>query len=568
MSEWKIRDRVNEKNLVLDIHPVALQILFQRGINTPGKVESFLHPDYDRDIHDSFLFPDMEKIVDRVNLAVKKGEKVLVYGDYDADGITASVILKETLENLGISSQVYIPDKKTEGYGLNEAAIRKFKKEKISLILTVDCGITNTEEIKLANSLGIDVIIIDHHHIPATLPRAFAIINARMEKTGYPFRELSGVGASFKVVQALFKKFLPQNCEQLKWILDLVAIGTVADCVPLTGENRVLVKYGLLVLSKTRRVGLQELFAVGRIQIDENNFPDAKKISFQVAPRINAAGRMDHANLAFDLIIEKDRVRARNLALEIEDSNQRRQRETDRITEEVRILANTRFKDKKFIFAAEEHYPIGIAGLVAGKIADEFRKPTAVFQKEEGVSRGSFRSIPEINIIGLLEKCGPYLLKCGGHNQAAGVTVANEKAGDFFKHLGDLIEKELEGKKCLPEIEIDAELAITDVDFELAQAIAGFAPFGEGNKDPVFLMKNLVIVELRTVGNGDRHIKLFLRAPDSSPKMFEAIGFNLNEKFNYLKNGDVIDVVFNLEIDSWNGNKKIQLKLIDLKISK
>lgn len=565
MLNWEIKDKIKIEGVDLDIHPIALNLLCQRGLGTKEKIEIFLNPDYDRDIGDPFLFSDMEKAADRIKRAGDNKEKVVIFGDYDADGVTSTVILKETLEELGIITEIYIPDKKLEGYGLNLEAIGNFKRSGIKLIITVDCGITNFDEISEAKKQGIDVIISDHHHVPENFPPALAIINPQMENCRYPSRNLAGVGVTFKIVQALYKKLLPEKLDQTKWLLDLVAIGTIADCVPLENENRALAKFGLLVLSKTRRAGLKELFSVGRITVDEDNYPDARKVAFQIAPRINAAGRMDHANTAFNLLVEKNQALARGLALEIEASNQKRQKETDRVAEEIRILANNAFKNKKFIFAAGEHFPIGIAGLVAGKIADEFHKPAAVFQKEEKVSRGSFRSIPELNIIELLEKCQDLTLKCGGHSQAAGVTVANNKLNDFYEKLDGLIEKELEGKEYGSVTEIDLEISAEDIDFELADTIKKFEPFGEGNEEPVFLARGMVVQEIKTVGNAGKHIKLFLRPAGDSPKIFEAIGFNLNEKFNHLKMGDKVNIVFNLQTDSWNGNKKIQLKLIDLK---
>ncbi len=565
MSIWKIKDKAGIKDIGLDIHPVALILLCQRGLDTKEKVESFLNPDYDRDIHDPFLFSDMEKAAGRIKKAGDSKEKVIIFGDYDADGVTSTVMLKETLEELGILVEIYIPDKKLEGYGLNLEAISNFKKGGTTLIITVDCGITNFNEINEAKKQGIDVIISDHHHIPENLPPALAIINPQLKNCRYPSKNLAGVGVAFKIVQALYKKFLPEKFDKTKWLLDLVAIGTIADCVPLENENRALAKFGLLVLSKTRRVGLKELFSAGRIMIDEDNYPDARKVAFQIAPRINAAGRMNHANTAFNLLVEKNQALARGLALEIEASNQKRQKETDRIVEEIRILANNSFKNKKFIFASGEHFPIGIAGLVAGKIADEFHKPTAVFQKEERASRGSFRSIPELSIIELLEKCKGLTLKCGGHSQAAGATIDNNKLDDFYKKLDGLIEKELEGKEYGSATEVDLEISADDIDFELTETLKKFEPFGEGNEEPVFLVRGLVIQEIKTVGNAGKHIKLFLRPAGDSPKIFEAIGFNLSGANSHLKAGDKINIVFNLQIDSWNGNKKIQLKLIDLK---
>jgi single-stranded-DNA-specific exonuclease len=567
MPNWKIKKKILIKNkeIFTDIHPLILEILFQRGVDSEEKVKSFLSPKYERDILDPFLFSNMEKVLERIDNARVSKEKVLIYGDYDADGITAAAILKEALDRLEIPNSLYIPDKKNEGYGLNIPAVKMFSKQGVKLIITVDCGISNYNEVEKAREMGLDTIIIDHHHIPKNPPKAL-IINPQMESSGYPFRELAGVGVSFKVVQALYKKFLPGNVEHLKWFLDLVTIGTVADCVPLIGENRVIVKYGLIVLSKTRRTGLQELLNVGRIRIDENNFPDTRQISFQIAPRLNAAGRMDHANMAYNLIMEKNRVTARNLALELESKNQERQKATNQIFEEIKALAENSFKNKKFIFAVDDHFPIGIAGLVAGKVTDKFNKPSAILQKGEKTSKGSFRSIPSVNIIEALDKCSDLLVRYGGHSQAAGITIDNKNLEKFYKKFDSLIETELKDRDVSPIIEIDAEIKPEDIDFELTESLKKFEPFGVANPQPVFLMKNLIVEEVKTVGNGDKHLKLFLRGDGGTPKILEAIGFNFSNHLNLTK-GNKVDVVFNLEQDNWNGNQKIQLKMLDLKLS-
>lgn len=564
---WKLKEKAKVIKVGLPkLHPVVLQILFDRGIDDQEKINNFLNSDYEKGLFDPFLFSDMEKALGRIEKARKNKELVAIFGDYDADGVTSSTIIKDALTALGIESIVYIPDRKIEGYGMNIRAIEEFKDKKVSLIITVDCGITNIQEVEKANGFGIDVIIIDHHHVPSQTPAALAIINPHQEKSAYPFPELAGVGVTFKFVQGIYKKFFPDKVDQLKWMLDIVAIGTVADCVPLIKENRIIAKFGLIVLSKTKRIGLQELFQVARLQIDENNVPDTRKISFQIAPRINAAGRMDHANTAFNLINEKDQAIARSLALELEGNNQARQKATAHIVEEVRILAKNMFKDRKFIFAVGEHFPTGIVGLASGKIADEFNKPTAILNKGETESTGSFRSIPQVNIIEAIEKCSDLLVKFGGHSQAAGVTIKNENLDAFFEKLSKIIEEELKDKDVSPVIEIDAEILPKDLDFELAESLRKFEPFGEGNEEPLFLMKNLEVGDLRTVGNGEKHLKLSLKASDGTPKIFEAIGFNLTNGFSHLKKGDKIDIVFTISEDNWNGNRKIQLKLIDIKI--
>lgn len=565
---------IKEKNKIEDsgepagkIHPVVLQLLVNRGISQKEDIKKYFEANYETDVFDPFLFTDMEKAAARVTEAREKKEKIAIYGDYDADGVAATALLFETLEKLGFAGViVYIPDRQLEGYGMNMEAVEHLHREKVNLIITVDCGITSQEEIEKAGRLGMDVIITDHHHVPKLLPKALAIINPNLKNCRYPEKNLAGVGVAFKLAQALYQKMKPGEAEQLKWLLDLVAIGTVADCVPLLGENRVLAKYGLIVLSKTKRKGLLEMFKVGRISISEDDQPDTHKISFQVAPRINAAGRMDHASFSFKLITEKDLIKARNMALEVESKNQSRQKITGEITREVRSIAENMFRNKKFVFAENEHWPVGLLGLVAGKISDEFNKPALILQKQEKEFVGSLRSISQLNIIETLEKCSELLIKFGGHAQAAGVRVAHGKIEKFYAKFGQLIEEQLAGKDISPRIEIDMEISAQDLNWELLSQIKKMEPFGENNEEPVFLVKGMVVEGLRIVGNGSQHLKLSLRSKEKSPKVFDAIGFGLGEKFSNLKNGDSIDIVFNLQEDEWNGNKKIQLKLVDLKL--
>lgn len=569
MKRWKLKEKAEmhgEKGRQLPA--IIRQLLFQRGIDSDEKINNFFNADYEKDLHDPFLIDGMEKAVERVRMAKKKNELVVVFGDYDADGVTSTGIMKEALDDMGINSTIYIPDKKTEGYGMNLGVMEKFRELGVKLIITADCGTTNTDEVEKANEYGIDVIITDHHHVPEKLPRALAIINPKMDKSGYPEKTLAGVGVAFKLVQALYENIMPEKKEQAKWMLDLVAVGTVADCVPLLGENRALTKYGLIVLSKTRRTGLREIFNVARLVIDENNIPSAYNISFQIAPRINAAGRMDHANIAYNLIMEKDTARAREMALELESNNQQRQKVTERVVAEIKVLAENSFRDKKFIFAVGEHFPIGIVGLAAGRIADAFNKPTAVLQKEAETSQGSFRSVPGVSIISAIEKCSELLIKFGGHDQAAGIKIMNSNLEKFYQKINSIIEYELKDKELLPEIEIDMEISADDINFSLVESLKKMEPFGEGNQMPVFLARDLVVNEIKVVGNGEKHLKLFLRSGSSVPKIYEAIGFNFAKEFPQIKIGDKIDAVFNLEEDRWNGHRKIQLKLIDMKEKK
>jgi single-stranded-DNA-specific exonuclease len=567
MAKWKLKEKIDIPYSLKDtnLSETILKLLVLRGIDKQEDVRFFLNPDYDRDMHDPFLFVQMGNVVERIRQAKESGEKVAIFGDYDADGITSSVIIKETLDELGVENLVYIPDKKTEGYGINTGAIDYFLEKGVKLIISVDCGITNIKEIAYANEKSINVIVVDHHHVPEAIPAALAIINPHMEGSGYPFRELAGVGVAFKVVQAVYDRLLAEKKEQTKWMLDLVAIGTIADCVPLVDENRIIAKYGMIVLSKTRRIGLRELCTVGRINV-ESGVSDTQKISFHVAPRINAAGRIDHANVAFELLSEQDVPRARELALEIEGHNQKRQKITEQVAGEVRVLADNMFKDSKLIFAVGEHFPVGVVGLVAGKIAQEYNKPVVILQKGEKVSVGSLRSIPIVNIVESLGKCSDHLVKFGGHAQAAGITVANENIESLHKALSEIVEKEIGENDITPEIAIDLKVDPADIDFDLLDALEKLRPFGEGNREPIFLTENLVVDESRIVGNGNKHLKLKLRAQDGTPKIFDAISFNGMKKLPLLSAGMEVNAVFSLQKDEWNGNSKIQMNIVDIKI--
>ncbi len=575
MAKWLSRELVEiPSEFSLKLHSLVKQILFSRGLKSEKELQAFIAPDYQTDCLNPFLFCEMEKLIERIRLARDLKEKVIIFGDYDADGITSSAILKETFSELGVDADVYIPDKRTEGYGLNLLAIDIFKIAGVKLIITVDCGITSFAETEKAKQYGIDVIITDHHHVPEKLPNALAIINPHQKNCGYPFEDLAGVGVAFKVVQAIYEKLMPEKIGQTKWMLDLVSIGTIADCVPLIGENRLFVKYGLVVLSKTRRVGLLELFTVGRIVIDESAIPDTKKVSFYIAPRINAAGRINHANLAYNLIVEKDTVRARDFALELEENNIERQKITAEVVKEIKSLAENSYKNKKIIFAISDHFPIGVVGLVAGKIAQMFNKPTAIFQKGTDESKGSFRSIPQINIIESIGKCSHLLLKFGGHSQAAGVSVRNDQMENFQKALEEIIEKQLEGIELESEIIIDGQVETKEIGFDLIADIEKLKPFGMGNAEPIILVKNLVINEKRFLGSEKKHVKFLLSlaeknsSDNESMRVFEAISFNGGEKFASLKENDQIDILCNIQKDDWNGNSRIQLNVVDMRISK
>lgn len=328
VAKWKVKiDSVTPKQKT-SYHPVTETLLSDRGYVDIQSIEQFFRPDYDRDLHDPFLFVSMRRVVDRMRQAQAGGERIGIFGDYDADGVTSSVLLRLALERLGFSVTVYIPHKEKEGHGVHQNALDAFQKAGVTVMFTVDCGMTNIAEVAEANRLGMDVIIIDHHHVPEIFPDAFAIVNPKVRDCGYPFQELCGAGTTFKVIQALYQELAPERTGELKWLLDLAAIGTVADVMPLIGENRAIVTYGLIVLSKTRNIGLLEMYVTGKLKIDEWNRPDARMIGFQIGPRINAASRMDHGRIAHDLLASKDQSEAVALATQLEQLNNDRDRKS------------------------------------------------------------------------------------------------------------------------------------------------------------------------------------------------------------------------------------------------
>jgi single-stranded-DNA-specific exonuclease len=599
---WRLKPQAPEKFIKQfpEYSPEISQLLFNRGLKTQAQIDEFFNPDYEQDLHDPFLMLGMEAAVRRIFRAIKKQEKIAIFGDYDCDGICGAVILKIVLEGLGanLNGGVYIPDRILEGYGLNDEAVKKLAQQKVNLILTVDCGVSDIEEIALANSLGLEVIVVDHHRLGKKPPPAKVIIDPWQEKDKYPFKDLAGAGVAFKLAQALLKSFKFQvssfklNDGWEKWLLDLVALATVADLVPLVGENRTLVRYGLIVLAQTKRVGLQELMKIARLNpvFEAENFhptgghPKGEKtknkgmitnlntysLGFILAPRLNAAGRMDHASLAFELLITKERSRAQALAQKINEHNQQRQKLTNDIVGQIEERLGDVLNDKNqpVIVVKDKTWSPGVIGLVAGKISDRHHRPTIIFKEDEKTSRGSARSIPAFNIIEAIGQCAEILGEFGGHPGAAGLSLANENYEIFREKINQIAKAKLKGEDLMPILEIDLELEPEKIGWELLDEVVKFEPCGgQQNPHPIFLTKELAVAGLRTVGNGSKHLKLELKSDKLPQKIWRAIGFGLAGSNVDLKIGDKIDVVFELLADEWNGTRNLQLKIIDIRKS-
>ncbi len=584
-TKWIVKPKIDKKTCEAfpEHSPLILQLLHNRGLNAQEAIDEFFSPDYKNDIHDPYLLKGMKKAVERISEAIEKKEKISVYGDYDADGVTSSVLVIKTLKFLGAKDvAVYIPDRAKEGYGLNKEAIEQIKKNGVSLIITVDCGIASIKEVDLAAKLEIDVIVTDHHWVPEKLPKSAANINPKQKNDKYPYKNLAGVGVAFKLAQALLarldgNKKSEESKNKLsfeKWLLDLVAIGTVADSVPLLGENRTLLNYGLIVLNKTKNIGLMEL--IKKIN-SAKNFSgqngqkitiDSDAIGYQIAPRINAAGRMDHANTSFELLNTASAKEAQGLALSLEMLNSQRQGLTEKIIKQIRERIGTRPKEK-IIFEGDNAWPIGILGLVAGKLTDEYSRPVFIYNEGEKFSGGSCRSIPSFNIIEALSRCKAMLSEFGGHKGAAGFKTENQNLEKLKKEILKIAEKEIKSEKLIPSVEIDAEIETEDINWEFFEQASKLAPYGEENPEPVFLLRNMRLNEIRTVGNGEKHLKLKLQAAISkkNPQIFQAIGFNFGQWSNNLKAGSLIDIAFTLTANRWNGNCNLEFKIVDLKMA-
>ena len=558
-KKWQYYENKNEEEVAkiekeFNINSMLAEILVNRGV-TSKNAREFLNPNR-HDFYDPFLMPDMEKAVNRIIEALENTEKIIIFGDYDVDGITSITVLKSFLEDRGIKVDSYIPNRLNEGYGLNKEAIQKIAKEKYTLMITVDCGITGIEEVDLAKSLGIDTIITDHHEPIETLPNAIAVVDCKRKDNKYPFRELAGVGVAFKVAQAISIKLNLDEKEYLKY-LDIVSIGTISDIVPLVDENRVITLLGLKLVKVTKNIGLKAI-------LKEAGFKkvDSSTISFGVAPRLNACGRMGEADKGLSLLLTKNQDEATALSIEINDYNLKRQQEEKRIYEE----ANNQIKEDKL----EEQEAIvlkgigwhhGVIGIVASKITEIYFKPSILVCYEgEDIGKGSGRSIPGFDLHKALMKCKDSLAGFGGHSMAVGVSVKKQNF-EKFKSEFLKIAREENISAIEPILNIDGIINIDEITKQMVESLSLLEPFGEANKMPTFAFKNLKIDSIRSLTEG-KHLKLTLKS--SNNYYVNAIGFNLGHLADDYRIGDKVDVAGNLEINSYNGVDSIQINLKDI----
>lgn len=545
----------NEISKKHNISKTLAEILVNRNIIKDEEIRVFLNPTRN-DFYDPYLLPDMEKAVNRIITARANEEKIIIYGDYDVDGITSIAVLKKFLNDIGIHAEHYIPNRLDEGYGLNKNAIDEIVKNKINLMITVDCGISGIDEVEYANSFGLETIITDHHEPLETLPDAIAVIDPKIKSSIYPFSQLAGVGVVFKLIQAISKKLELDDREYLKY-LDLVCIGTISDIVPLVDENRVIAKLGLKLVEVTKNIGLKALLeASGYKKIDSFT------VSFGLAPRINACGRMGKEKEALNLFLTQDENEAKKIALRLNEYNKERQDIEKRIYEDAVNKIEKSEKNKQALVLGSENWHHGVIGIVASKITDLYFKPSILICFEEDEGKGSGRSIPGFDLYESLTNCSENLEKFGGHSMAVGVTLKKEN----FEKFKEEFEKYAQNSNIcdiIPIIKIDEEITLEDINIKAVEELNMLEPFGEANKMPLFMYKNLKIHSIRTLSEG-KHIKLTLK---DNNFYIDSIGFNLGHLAEEYQIGDKVDVVGSLEINKFNGRESVQINLKDLRKS-
>jgi single-stranded-DNA-specific exonuclease len=551
-THWKLITPAERPIGIPGVHPLLAQLLYNRGISEPSQVELFLSADKRLEA-DPFLLPDMHQAVSRTYQALFSGEQIAIYGDFDADGITATALLVQGLSALGGRAIPYIPHRYREGYGLQVAALEKLRKQGVSLVITVDTGITAIAEIQKAGKMGMDIIVTDHHLPLASLPPALAVVNHKRSDSTCQSAELAGVGVAFKFLQALLKG--SGHEELLNRLLDLVALGTITDMIPLTGDNRYWVKRGLELINNTERLGLQEMMRCASLK--PGNL-DTESVSWILGPRINAAGRLDDAATSYQLLLTQDRREAASLASNLEEKNAKRQRLTSELLERARESIIAAGTDLPLLMTGDESYPTGVMGLVAGRLSEEFYRPVILFKFGPETCRGSGRSISEFDLMAALKDCRDLLSNFGGHTKAAGFSVPTTNLTQLQKRLLTIAEAQLTGLDLRPHIDIDAEVPLSVFADNTFKEIQSLAPFGSGNPLPTFVSRHVEIVDQRQIGSQGEHLGLKLK---QGGIVWDAIGFRFGNRAQEATT--YLDIAYNLYIDRWNGGEKLRLKLLD-----
>lgn len=560
-KRWEVRPRAPATHFdqFKALQPLVVQILYNRGVTTAEDVDNFLNHRWPNE--DPFALRDMEPAVDRLNRAIAQQEPIAVYGDYDADGVTSTALMMHVLTALGANAQAYIPNRFEEGYGLNNEALHDLAGRGIKVVLTVDCGIRSVNEIAYGNSLGLDIIITDHHSVGAEIPPALAAINPKRTDCTYPFKELAGVGLAYKLTQALLSDHR-SNGLRAEDLLDLVALGTVADLAPLYHENRKLVSLGLQQLNQTLRPGLVALMAQARSKADATI--TAGTIGFTIGPRLNAAGRLDSALAAYHLLMARDKTEAHHLAADLDQQNRERQQLTKEMVDLARQAVMSVGGNQPLYFISHPEFNPGVVGLAASRLSDELYRPVLVAEQGPEVTKGSARSIPEFHITEALDQCADLLARYGGHAAAAGFTVENKNLPALQQRLLAIAGQQLSAEKLRPTIAVDGEVNLRGVKPELVEEIINLQPFGYGNPTPRFMTRSLRIKYVKGVGQDDQHLRLVV---NDGKQDWSAIAFRQGHWATKLQRAQEIDAVYCLEFNHWNGETKMQLNIKDLRPS-
>lgn len=546
----------------MPLDDLSLQLLYNRGVQTEAMAIAFLRGG-SAALHDPYQFLQMDVAVDRVLAAMSADERIAIYGDYDADGVTATAVLVKALRAMGADVIPYIPHRSLEGYGMNLGALRKLQEDGVKLVITVDCGISNMDEVGAAmNDLDMDVIVTDHHRAPRNLPQSLALISARHPDNTYPYLNLTGVGVAYQLVRALIQRGATMREVKNRDLLELVAIGTVADVAPLDGENRVLVANGLWSMRNTRNEGLRSLMQIARL--DPNNL-DTGSIGFGLAPRINAAGRLESAWDAYHLLMADDPFEASRLASNLEANNRERQKLTADIHEQATINAIAMDDDTPIIIVHGVGWNAGIVGLAASRLKEQFNRPVIVIEEMAEMSKGSARSIDGFNITDALTEVADLLSRFGGHAMAAGFSIPTANLPEFKRRLLVIGARQIAAGQLLPEIKIDAELHLRQINPQLEQQLNYLAPWGTGNPAPVFASRRLRVMKVYAMGAGKQHLKLTLYDRDRHVDI-KAVYWKQGELFDQLQKMPFVDVAYQMRRNEWNGQSTIELELKDLRI--
>ena len=552
---WQFSPQVEDADFTKIAKSVGLSsevacLLFQRGIKDESSLKKFLEPSLE-DLHDPYLLHDMDKAVDRIRQAIEQGELILVYGDYDADGMTSASIVKESLEQLGAECLVYLPNRFTDGYGPNASVYKYFiGQQGVSLIVTVDNGVAGHEAIDLAQSMGVDVIVTDHHSMPEVLPDAYAIVHPEHPEADYPFKHLAGCGVAFKLACALLEEVQVE-------LLDLVAIGTIADMVSLTDENRIMVQYGLEVLRNTQRIGLQELFEIAGITSSDIT---GETVGFQLAPRLNALGRLDDPNPAIDLLTGFDDEEVHEIALMIQEKNEERKEIVQSIYEEAKSLVDP---NKSVQVLAKEGWNPGVLGIVAGRLLEELGQTVIVLNIEDGRAKGSARSIEAVNIFEALDPHRSIFLAFGGHAGAAGMTLEVEQLDALSEILETYVKDKGIAAKGKSRLYLDEELDLESLSLDTVKSFEKLAPFGMDNQKPVFYIRDFQVENARSMGAGDSHLKLKISKGTAN---FEVVAFGQGAKATEFAQTKQLELAVTLSVNQWNGQTTLQLMMVDARV--